>query len=236
MQREMRMTKTSPAPRRGRTRRAVPQAAAADTRARLLEAAGEVFAESGYQAATVRRISARAGVNVALVNYHFRDKLGLYNEVLRDSIRAAHLEPIRHALDQAAPPEEILRRVVQARLESIRSAELPDRHVRIFIHELAQPTPALSRVVQESARPIYDRMRNLIGSITGLPPDHEKTRLCSNSIMGQILLYALAGPVLTRLWPELKMTPAQIHRIADHIADFSLAYLRESRTAPEKRK
>jgi len=46
--------------------------------------------------------------------------------------------------------------------------------------------------------------------------------------MGQILVYVLAGPLLEKLWPGLEMTPEQVDRIAEHIWDFSLAYLRQA--------
>ena len=54
-------------------------AAAQETRRRLLAAAGEVFAEAGFHAATVKVITDRAGASVAAVNYHFRDKAELLN-------------------------------------------------------------------------------------------------------------------------------------------------------------
>ena len=47
--------------------------------------------------------------------------------------------------------------------------------------------------------------------------------------MGQVIIYAFAGPVLARLWPDMQMTSKNLDRIADHIADFSLAYLRQVR-------
>ncbi len=45
-----------------------------ETRQRLIEAVGEVFAERGFRAATVRDICQRAQANVAAVNYYFGDK------------------------------------------------------------------------------------------------------------------------------------------------------------------
>lgn len=209
------------------------------TRAKLIEAAGRVFAQHGYRASTVREICQVAGANIAAVNYHFRDKLGLYSEVLRQSVFAAQLDRARAALDQNGTPEERLRAVIRARVQSLHGSELPDHHSRIVAHELAAPTPALSQVIDEALRPLHNRMLQIVGSILNLPPEHRKTRLCTYSIIGQFHLYALAQPVLVQLWPGLKMTSRQLDEIADHIADFSLAYLREigsRRQKPRRRR
>jgi AcrR family transcriptional regulator len=206
----------------------VQSVASEQTRARLVDAAGEMFAELGFHHTTVRQICQRAGANIAAVNYHFRDKTGLYTEVVRQSMRAARLDAVRAAFDQNAPPEQILRAVIKTRLESLRSLDLGDWHFRIFAHELAKPTPAMNIVVNEAIRPLYSRMCMLLGNILGLPPDHEKTRLCAHSIIGQLLFYAFARPVINRLAPEMKMSATHIDLLADHITEFSLAYLRQA--------
>jgi TetR/AcrR family transcriptional regulator, regulator of cefoperazone and chloramphenicol sensitivity len=211
-------------------RRKRVEAASEPVREALLEVAGRVFADRGYQAATIREICLRAQANVAAVNYHFGDKLGLYTEVLQQSVRAAQVEAIRDALDQNAPPEDILRAVIRARLRGVSRGDAPDWHFQILAHELAQPTPALRQLIHKVARPIFKRLLELIGGMIGLPSDDDKTRLCANSVMGQILVYAFAGPLLAGVWPELKMTPEQVERIADHIADFSLSYLQDFRS------
>ena len=59
-----------------------------NTRDKILNAAGEVFAEQGFEGATIRAITERAGVNVAAVNYHFRDKAELYTRVVVDACSA----------------------------------------------------------------------------------------------------------------------------------------------------
>jgi len=202
------------------------------TREKLLEVAERVFADHGYQAATIREICVRAGANVAAVNYHFGDKLGLYTEVLQQSIRTAQIDAIQNALDKTAPPEQILRAVIRARLQGLSRGDLRDWHFRILTHELARPSPAFKHFITKVGRPIFKRLRTLVGGMIGLPADDEKTRLCAVSVIGQIFAYVFPGPFLSAVWPEMKMTQDQVERIADHIADFSLAYLRDFRLHP----
>lgn len=203
-----------------------PRKVSTPTRAKLLEAAAHVFADHGYYGATIREICQRAGANVAAVNYTFGDKLGLYTEVLRQSLRTQEMMQLMAELDSAHSPEELLRKVIRARMRSLCGRS--DMHFRIVMHEFSEPTPALPRVV-EGIRPVYERTCKAVSELLGLPPEHEKTRLCHNSIVGQVLFYAVAQPLLSLLQPDFKLTPQQFERVAEHITEFSLAYLKRNR-------
>ncbi|MGA3134174.1 MAG: CerR family C-terminal domain-containing protein [Terracidiphilus sp.] len=194
-----------------------------------MEVAGPIFAHRGYQATTIREICAEAKANIAAINYHFGDKLGLYTEVLQQSVRAAQVLTVHNALDPNTPPEDILRALIRARLRSISGKDLPDWYSRLLAHEFAQPTPALRQLIDKLTRPLYKRLLELIGGMIGMPPNDDSTRLCAISVVGQVIAYVLPGPLLTEIWPELKMTSEQVERIADHIADFSLSYLQDFR-------
>jgi AcrR family transcriptional regulator len=56
----------------------------ADTRAALLDAAGEEFVEHGYESATIRAIAGRANVDAAMVKHWFGSKEGLFAEAVID--------------------------------------------------------------------------------------------------------------------------------------------------------
>ena len=60
------------------------------TRQALLDHGTDVFAESGFDRASVREITRRATVNQAAINYHFGGKEALYREVLRLAVAALY--------------------------------------------------------------------------------------------------------------------------------------------------
>src|ERR1700745_2336690 len=94
-----------------------------NTRDKILSTAGEVFAEQGFEGATIRAITERAGVNVAAVNYHFRDKAELYTRGVVDacSCRAGGRDGRAEAPDS---PEARLRSLIYHFLEYLLD---PDR-------------------------------------------------------------------------------------------------------------
>ncbi|HEY3939188.1 MAG TPA: CerR family C-terminal domain-containing protein [Bryobacteraceae bacterium] len=201
------------------------------TRGKLVLAAAAVFSEKGYERATIREICRRASVNLALVNYHFGDKLELYLEVIRYALdAAAKMEMLNQAVQQNADPCDALRQVIRGMVERLSGGNAQyGLHTRLLLKELARPTPAVARIIKETMRPLYDRLRTLIAQILNLPIDHLTTRLCTHSVIGQASHYFLARPILSQLWPEMKLTPPQREIVAAHIADFSLAYLRAQR-------
>ena len=208
------------------TRRKKKEQTPEETRQQLLQAGLETFSEVGFEAATTRAISARAGVNLALVNYHFGDKLGLYRQVMLGC--RAPLEGIREALEAVSTPQEALRRVIRIRLTNVFERDPMGQMFRLLCHELASPTQVFKEAFEALALPLYHRARELVGSILGLPADHEETLLCTRSVAGQLLLYVMTAPVLARLYPEGPHWEEQIDAIADHIYRFSMAYLTES--------
>lgn len=159
--------KTLPHPRGKRA----PRSDGRSTRAAVLEAAGRVFAERGFAEATGKEICERAGANAAAVNYYFGGKEGLYEEVLVEAHRQMlSMEDLNRIIDSQAEPEEKLRIFLEHIIHTATHAsELWG--VRIFLRELASPTPFMPKFIETTVLPKSRKLRELVRAITGLAPD-----------------------------------------------------------------
>ncbi|ADL56877.1 CerR family C-terminal domain-containing protein [Gallionella capsiferriformans] len=198
------------------------------TRGRLLDAAREVFSQCGFQGATVREICRRADANVAAVNYHFGSKDGLLAEALNFSALKA-LQSANIAADRC--PEMRMRLFIKSFMLLLLDENGASRQCQMMAREMADPTPALDKIVSEAIAPLHEFLARLISEIIGGDADEAEVRRCVYSLIGQCVFYRNSHPVLQRLRPELRYDRQEIESIAAHIADFTLAALRIKRLA-----
>ena len=194
--------------------------ASEQTRARLLDAAREVFSQHSFQGATVREICRRAEANVAAVNYHFGSKDGLLAEALNFASLAA-LQKANVKADEC--PKKRLRLFLRDFMLMLLDEKKPSSQCRIMARELADPTPALDKIVREAIAPLHEFLGKLVREIVGDKVGEAELRRCVYSIVSQCLFYRHSHPVLQRLHPELRYDSQEIAAIGEHIAEFSLA-------------
>ena len=193
-----------------------------ETRDRLLKAAERLFADRGFKKVTVRDICRAARANVAAVNYHFGDKLGLYREVMQSAIDG--MRGTNDAAREAGagqPPEEQLRRYIAIFVHRVLTPGNDTIH-KLITREMNDPTPALDALVEQGVRPRVEYLSGLIGAIIGCDPADQRVLRCVASVQAQTLAY-MPNPIATRLGLANKPTAGNLSDIADHIADFSLA-------------
>jgi AcrR family transcriptional regulator len=197
-----------------------------ETRSRLLRAAERLFAERGFKKVTVREICRAARANVAAVNYHFGDKLGLYREVLQSAIgRMRATNDAARTAGEGRTAEERLRRSIVIFVGRLLDPAGQTVH-RLVSREIHDPTPALDALVEQGMRPRIEYLSALVAEIIGCGPSDPRVLRSVASIQAQSVAYR-PNPIAGRLGFALQpKTTAQVREIAEHIADFSLAGVR----------
>jgi AcrR family transcriptional regulator len=195
-------------------------------RLRILQSAGVVFAEHGYESATVREICEQAGVNLAAVNYYFGSKERLYVETLQ----RAHL---CHVQQQAppdwppgTPPRVKLQHFIRLLLSHLLSIKGEPWEVRLLTREYINPTPAGKKLLGDHVRKGFDQLQGILDEI--LPPDTPapKRHQIGFSIIGQCVYYRAAGKIIPLVIEERELQEHfGIEQLAEHVSAVCLAAL-----------
>jgi len=200
-----------------------------ETRSRLLKVAARLFGERGFNHVSVRDICREAGTNVASVNYHFRDKLGLYCELIEIVAEGMNRGKIA-ALEAGAgrPPEEQLRAYIRGFLHQLLDPNPKDDSwmEKLIAREMMEPTPALDLIIEKGIKPSGERLNRLVGDVLELPLGDERVLLCAGTIQGLCLWHRTSRSVAERLVPNLRYTPEVIDGIAEFVSNFALAGMR----------
>jgi AcrR family transcriptional regulator len=194
---------------------------------RIVDAAGELFAERGFDGTTVRDICQAADANVAAVNYYFGDKQRLYVEAV---VRAHRRRMERVKLPEWSadtPPEQKLGDFIKTFIRRVRSGPDDTWHTRLIMREIGNPSAACAELVQSSIRPQFEILLSILVELLPEETDQEKLRLTAFSIVGQCLFYHFADPVIRNLLSAEDYSSLDIDKLAEHITEFSLQTIRE---------
>ncbi|MSR39746.1 MAG: TetR/AcrR family transcriptional regulator [Planctomycetes bacterium] len=193
-----------------------------ETRARLLKVAGPLFAQHGFRDTGVKTICDAADCNVAAVNYHFHSKQDFYGAVLAEAHQNAFaMRPMPRA--SVGTPAAALTAWLSWWMESMLHPGRPEWLQTLMAREMAFPTPALDQMVKRSIRPIYNELTAIVRRL--LPRGSRLTvvRDCVHSVIGQVLVYKHAAPVLHRLSAMPNYQRGGLARLVANVVTFSLA-------------
>ncbi len=154
----------------------------AASRSRILDEAGQLFARDGFEGVTIRRIAARAEVNLAAVGYHFGSKKGLYHEVMRQIITDVSpivrpvVERLKTGIAAAAGERTALAvlaaQFVRHTLTRVLSSERLRWQHALLVREFSQPSDEFSMVMEEAVNPMHDAVAELVAAATGKDADY----------------------------------------------------------------
>jgi AcrR family transcriptional regulator len=200
------------------------------TRDRILETAGRLFAEKGFKATTVRDVCREAGVNLQAIAYHFGGKAQLHVESVRYALARCHEGTEIPDLFDGMSPEDKLRQVIRGLYLPLLTADdqrQPPWCAPLVMRELSQPTPVCAGLVEEFIRPKHDL---LFAIVQELRPDFDEVarHLAVFSLVGQLMFHRLNRTAVQLLLGPKKAQQLTVDRIIDHITQFTLAALRNA--------
>jgi TetR/AcrR family transcriptional regulator, regulator of cefoperazone and chloramphenicol sensitivity len=208
----------------------------ADTRGRLLDAATAEFAERGFGGARIREIVARAGTNLAAINYHFGGKEALYAAVLEHHARRALATHPTHAAAGTAKlsPRHRLELFIRGLLMRVLDDDPAAMFTRLIAREMLDPTPALDSLAHAFARPQVEALCAIIAEITNAPATSDPVKRCAISVASQCMNLHFQRHLLRRVFPDLPLTVDAVDAIARHILAFSMGGMRAAALAERR--
>ncbi len=193
-----------------------------DTRESLLDAAEEVFSQQGFEGASVRAITQRAGANLGAITYHFGSKQALFESVIL-AVQSGLVAALEAAAAAGGGPGERLERVMRAHFGYLNDHPRIRRLVlQILLRGADLPEPVLGY------------LRRVIGIVSGIIAEGQASgafragepTLLAIAVMSQPLMLNIVRPILQR-GPGVDLdVPAVRERVLANAVRFARAGLR----------
>jgi AcrR family transcriptional regulator len=218
----------------------MPQSKASDTtdtKQRLLDAAESLIAAHGIAGASLRQITDEAGVNVALVKYHFGSKDALIEETLNRRLKPINEKRLALLTElEAATPkgalnlEAVLYALISPAVEMGLSGAEGRRFLKVFGRIFSEPADSI-RIVHKQMAPMMKRFDAAFDrAVPGL--DHPrmavKKMACLGAVHHTLLMLTMMDelPAVIRIPAKLIKGAPQAKDVVDQLVAFCAAGIR----------
>lgn len=197
---------------------------ARSTREHLLEIAGQVFAEKGYESATGKEICERSHANAAAVVYHFGGLENLYRACLQEArSRFAPSEALAAAVARHTDPKERLTAFIGLMVQRLSGPTASSWAARLISREMVSPTPIFDEIRSKEMRARKDILQTIVADIAGLPKDHPTVaRSCVNIMAPFGVVLLMGAPRIEKAFPTLSFSPEHADAMTRHMVEYAL--------------
>ena len=216
-------------------------ATSADTKTRILDAGERLFVEHGFEATSLRSLTAAAGVNLAAVHYHFGSKEELFQAVLTRRLDPMNQERIhllekveREAAGRPLSCEKILFAMLIPALKLARDEKRGGKNfLRLVGRAYADPAPFIRHFLSAQYTEMIARYKEaFLQALPHLSRQELTWRL--HFVMGA-LSYTLAGTDALKLFAEATSTTNNDELLLQRLAPFLVAGLKAPALADSRK-
>jgi TetR/AcrR family transcriptional regulator, regulator of cefoperazone and chloramphenicol sensitivity len=188
--------------------KSLPIAPDLGARARLLDAAAEIFGTFNLEGATTRQLAEQAGVNQAAIPYYFGGKEGLYLATVEHffSVHAPKVQSVVSEIQSRLAAKAIdrgealnlLKKLLETMLELLLRQQTNRSFGRIIIREQMQPTKAFDLIYERVIRHVHETISTLLAIVLDLKADDRSVILRAQMIVGQVLIFLSGRETIRR--------------------------------------
>ena len=201
-----------------------------DTKEKILDAAEALLAENGYEATSLRAVTAAAGVNLAAVNYHFGSKKGLLEAVVQRvaaPVNRRRLELLEALKDSPEEPavEDVLRAFIEPVFHHLQDSGNRGRTVFLLLTRvISDPDPRIQNMLAAAFGDLGQRfIESLAVLVPHLSPEELWWRF--KSCIGVAIFHQ------TRSVPT-RIVPAAIEPPDERLLEMTIAFVSAGMRAP----
>lgn len=187
------------------------------TRKKLIQAAGELFADKGFDGVSVREIISKAGTSLNAMNYHFKTKEGLYREVLMEACRTSSISAKDQQFLLSLDPEEALFVMIKEGLKEYRKDGVHSWKTVIITRECWQPSSFFDEVLEQYFQPEARFLAKIIANVTCKPEDSQSVMFSVMTFIGLLETFGLYEHLIEGISPGFSKKSAKKDRLVKQL-------------------